>query len=135
MPPFPAMQFRVTNVWYVDSDGLRKRTVVYAGAEPSANGENLQGGVTVYVWQMSPQGDGVVTNLVEAHTYLAAAQSQTLEIVDAVGERLILRSTNGTLFYFDLPTRQYVPSLTVTVTVPPPTESPVTPAPSETPAP
>lgn len=133
MPPFLPMQFRVTNAWYTDLDGSRKRTVVYAGARPGSNSENSQGGVVVYVWQMSTKGNQTVTELVEASPYLAPGQVKSLEIIDAVGERLVLHSADGATFYFDVPTRRYVSSLTVTVTAPPSTAAPATPVPSGTP--
>ena len=132
MPPFPSMQFRVINAWYTDLDGLRKRTVVYAGARPGSNSENGQGGVVVYVWQMSAKGNQTATELVEASSYFAPAQAKSLDIIDAVGERLVLHSVDGATFYFDVPTRQYVSSLMVTVTVPPSTVAPATPVASGT---
>ncbi len=40
--------------------------------------------------------------------YDAPSQAESVEIIDAVGERLTLRADDGTLFYFDVPTRQWV---------------------------
>jgi hypothetical protein len=50
--------------------------------------------------------------------YKAPGQAESIEIIDAVGERLTLRADDGTLFYFDVPTRQWVN--------PAPTPTPVT---------
>jgi hypothetical protein len=54
-----------------------------------------------------------------------------LDIVDAVGERLILHAANGTTFYFDVPSRQFVDSLDVTAI--PSTTTVTPPLPSNTP--
>jgi hypothetical protein len=40
--------------------------------------------------------------------YDAPGQAESVEIIDAVGERLTLQADDGTLFYFDVPTRQWV---------------------------
>ena len=39
--------------------------------------------------------------------YDTPAQAESVELIDAVGERLTLRADNGTLFTFDVPTRQW----------------------------
>ncbi len=120
-PPFPSMQFRVTNAWYIDSDELTSRTVVYAGAKPEADGENTQGGVVVYVWQVVAKDNHTITELVEASTYLAPEPAGGLQIIDGTGDRLVLQSADGRTFYFDVSTRHYVSSLAVTVTALPST--------------
>lgn len=48
----------------------------------------------------------------------------SVKIVDGQGERLVLKAEDGTLFYFDVPTRQFVSGLTTTVTPVPPTVPP-----------
>ncbi len=49
-------------------------------------------------------------------------ESGSVHITGASGERLILQATNGTVFYFDAPLRQFVPSLSWT-----PTPGPISP--------
>lgn len=58
--------------------------------------------------------------------YLSPVKAGLLTIVDARGERLILKAENGMTFYFDVPSRRFVSSLTEVV----PTITPiVTPTP------
>ena len=62
--------------------------------------------------------------------YKTPTQLGPIQIINAQGERLILQTlnrSNRVTFYFDIPSRQFVDSLTVTVTPSPPT---ATPAPS-----
>lgn len=103
----------VYNQWYDNTGGTR----VFAGStDPD------QGAVGVLTPQTKPLNPEI---------YLTPRKSGNVEIVDAQGERLVLQSTtNGDLFYFDLPTRSFVDSLTVTVTAPT-----VTSMPTETPFP
>jgi len=62
--------------------------------------------------------------------YLTPRISGPVQIIDAQGQRLVLQARNGDLFYFDIPTRQYAASLTVTIVAPT-----VTPLPTFTPQP
>src|SRR5205085_1528877 len=56
---------------------------------------------------MVAQGD--VRRLIRGpDDYLTPIRAGALTIIGAVGERLTLRTDNGTLFYFDVPTRQWV---------------------------
>jgi len=61
--------------------------------------------------------------------FLTPTQSGPVNITGAVGERLILQSTNRTMFYFDVPARQFVPSLTWVSPIATPTPQPITPSP------
>jgi hypothetical protein len=135
-PPFSGLQYHIANTWYEDMDGGRKRLYVYAGDVSGHGGESTEQGVLVIeVLQKTMQNGRLLINKIESDTYLTAVQAGSVRITDAVGERLILQSTGGATFYFDVPTRQYLPSLAVTVTMPPSTTSPETPAPSATPLP
>jgi hypothetical protein len=55
----------------------------------------------------------------QPEVYLTPRQSGRVKIVDAQGQRLVLRTLDGNdVFYFDIPTRQFVDSLTTTVVAP-----------------
>jgi hypothetical protein len=61
--------------------------------------------------------------------YLTPVKAGLVEVSDAVGERLVLKTISGDdTFYFDVPTRQFVDSFTATSAAPT-----VTPPPSATP--
>lgn len=67
----------------------------------------------------------------QPEVYLTPRQSGRVKIVDAQGQRLVLQTLDGNdVFYFDIPTRQFVDSLTATVVAPT-----VTPWPTYTPIP
>jgi hypothetical protein len=53
--------------------------------------------------------------------YQVPAAVQEVRVIDAVGERLTLRADDGTLFYFDVLTRQWVPPAPSPVPSLPPT--------------
>lgn len=93
----------VINQWYQIPKGIR----VLAGA---VTDDPEQGAVAV----LAP---GV--NFESPEIYLTHLKVGPVELQDAQGERLILRAINGgNLFYFDLPTRQFVDGFTVTVVAP-----------------
>lgn len=73
--------------------------LVCAGNKPM---DQSQGAILVVA--VSPSA-GIVGG---PDVYYTPTQDGWLKIVDAVGERLTLQSNNGTLFYFDVPTRQWV---------------------------
>jgi len=123
LPLFFVHQINVTNAWFEDTAGGTMRTYVFAGSKPGPGGEITQQGlVIVHVAKMSPQGD---ISVVYAKEFLTPTQSGPISITRAVVERLILQSTDGTTFYFDVPSRQYVASLTSAV--PTVTPGPVSP--------
>jgi hypothetical protein len=41
-------------------------------------------------------------------TYNTPTQAGAVQVIDAVGERLTLKAKDGTLFYFDVPSRQWL---------------------------
>jgi hypothetical protein len=128
LPLFFVHQINVTNAWFEDTAGGTMRTYVFAGSKPGPGGEITQQGlVIVQVAKISPQGD---ISVVYYKEFLTPMQSGSTSITGAVGERLTLQSTNGTTFYFDVPLRQFVPSLTWT-----PTPGPISPIVTPTSAP
>jgi hypothetical protein len=87
----------VTNAWIAqlgDED-----IVVYGGSRRDESTEGL-----VIVLQKNRR-TGAATG---PDTYDTPAKAGEVEIVDAVGERLTLQANDGTLFYFDVLTRQWV---------------------------
>jgi hypothetical protein len=105
VPPFPAMTHVITTMWYEDASG--KRIFVYAGAlrdSPGTNSPASQGVVIVVV--QTPEGGA----LPGGGTYLAPGKTGPLRIIGASGERLALKSDSGATLYFDVSTRQFVPS-------------------------
>ena len=105
VPPFPAMSYVITSLWYEDAGN--QRIFVYAGAlrdNPGTNAPASQGVVIVVVQTLdggAQPGDG---------TYRAPGRTGPLRIVDANGERLALQSDSGARYYFDVATRQFVAS-------------------------
>lgn len=119
LPPYYDHGFEVENIWVEDTQTGTLRTFVSAGYLSGSGGEiTTQGLIDVRV--LKPDGAFVYGKQV-----LTSIQAGSLHIVDAVGERLILQSTNGTTFYFDAPTRQFVSS--IDAVVPTFTPSPVSP--------
>jgi hypothetical protein len=110
IPPFYVHDFMFTNVWYKDTDAGTLRTYVYGGFIPGPGGElSQQGVIVVQVLKMDTRGD---IQQVYYQRFPTQTQSGPVRIAGAQGDRLILQSTNGTTFYFDVPSREYVPSLT-----------------------
>jgi hypothetical protein len=113
IPPFYVHDFLVENVWYKDSEGGTLRTYVYGGYIPGPGGEiTQQGVVVVQILKMDLHGD---IQQVYYRQFPTKTQSGSVHVTDASGERLILQSTDGTTFYFDVPTRQFAPSLDAVV--------------------
>ncbi len=105
--------YRIGNRWIEDIHNGRTRIEVEAGVENGPDGlPSAQGIIVVEIWQKSVINNSVAVNRIGMKIYPAPIQAGFLEIVDAVGERLILRSENGTTFYFDVPSYQFVPSMT-----------------------
>lgn len=99
-------QYRYENVWsnYVNSDWV----VVLAGAYS----DNLAQGIIAVGWN--------------EEIYETPIQAGSVHIVAENNYRLTLESTDGTFFYFDIPGRRFVESLTEIV----PTITPITPSPT-----
>ncbi len=132
-PAFYNKQIATTNGWYEESAGGTVRTLVTVGATWQDWAQALpsrQGLVFVQVLQLDQARLNI--NLTYMEEFLTPTASGELTITGAQGERLILQSSDGTTFYFDVPTRQFVASLDATVT-PPPTTGPESPLPTATP--
>ncbi len=128
IPPFYTHGFIVENAWIRDTAGGTIRTFVYGGFIPGPGGEiTQQGVVVVQVLKMDTHGN---VSQIYYKEFLTPTQSGSIHITGAVGERLILQATNGALFYFDTPLRQFVPSLSWT-----PTPGAISPLATPTPAP
>jgi len=114
--PFPLVA-KVYNFWVerTDDDGI----IVYAG---SLYDNAAQG--TLLIQRLNEFGPIDA----EPEIYTAPQQAGGIRIVDAIGERLTLRADDGTLFYFDVLTRQWVG------TPPSPAPSPPTHTPGRRPA-
>jgi hypothetical protein len=121
-PYYVADGFQSENMWIEDNDTRTLRTFVSAGYLAAPGGFVTQQGA-IDVRMLNP-----AYALVYVKQVLTPIQAGSLHIVDVVGERLILRSTNGTTFYFDVPTRQFVSSLDAVV--PTFTPSPKSPLPT-----
>jgi len=120
--PSPIKDFTIYNLWQNMVNG--ERVAVYAGFKQDHSGRILVSTVTadksnrVYQTYDPPPGVG------------------RLQVIAAEGDRLTLQDDQGNVLYFDVPTRQFVASLTGTVTSPTatqlPTWIPPTPAPPST---
>jgi hypothetical protein len=129
--PFNKGQYHIFSQWVEDRNGAQQRIFVYTGEIAAADGgATNQGVVIVQVWQISVKDNLARTNLVGQTKLLTPLQVGAVKIKDAQGERLVLQSTNGTTFYFDVPSRQFVPSLAWT-----PTPGPISPLTTPTLAP
>ncbi len=125
IPPFYTHDFIVENVWYRDFDGGIQRVYVYGGFIPDPKGAPTpQGVVVVQVLKMDAQGN---PQMIYYGRFPTQMQAGPVRVTDAVGERLVLESTNGTRFYFDVPLRQFVPSLTWVSPVATPSPQPARP--------
>ncbi|MBI5034981.1 MAG: hypothetical protein HZB51_31020 [Chloroflexi bacterium] len=103
--PFPAMSHVITNMWY--EENASQRSIVYAGGlrdEPGVTTAASQGVVIVQVETLDHEP------LPGGGTFSTPTKVGVVTIVNARGERLMLQSINGTIFYFDVPTRQFVSS-------------------------
>jgi len=107
---FAPKGYQIENAWYEESNGVR--TYVYAGEVPDKADQKLQRStIVINVVQID---HGVIGSLFYGE-YPTTTQAGPINIRDAQGSRLVLQSTNGTAFYFDVPSRQYVASLTAVV--------------------
>ncbi|MEZ4614880.1 MAG: hypothetical protein R2867_05090 [Caldilineaceae bacterium] len=113
IPPFkivPAM-VQWENTWIKNYDQNRKQIRVWAGAtggpdlKPSA-----QGLLAIIMFEFAPERHGM-TFSTGGDLYYTPTQSGAVRIVDAVDETLILQSTGGDIYYFDLPLRRFVAAI------------------------
>ncbi len=120
-PPYSSYQYHMQNAWYQDTDGKTKRTILWAGAKANADGTTTQQGViALQVWRLSTINNRTVPTLVDAAEYLTPCAVGAVRVVGALGAQIRLRSTmTGGVFYFDVPSRQYISSPACTLTPPP----------------
>jgi hypothetical protein len=124
------MDYYLESQWYEDVEAGRRRIFVGVGsrAVPGAGRPTDQG---VVVMAEARWIDGSAVFLAEATgEYRTVPAAGSLHITDASGDRLVLQSSKRTTFYFDVPSREFVDSLTApappTVTEPPdPTGVPI----------
>lgn len=86
----------IENVWFGLRDG--EKINVYAGIHST---DPAQGLVHVFRFNGGTETD-----------YLTPIKAGSVHIVKGQNDRLVLLSTDGTTFYFDVPTLQFVNSLT-----------------------
>ncbi len=130
------MAFYTSNCWFVDSEGGLARTEVCAGADRAADFNDVsQGALSMRVEALPPLDTAAVAKTHPGGDFETPTKDGPVTITGALGERVILQSTDGATFYFDVPARQFVPSLAATVTPPPSATSPVSPLATGTPAP
>lgn len=81
---------------------MDRRISMYAGGD-GYMGNPLQGILIMLI--ASPDG---LTPLARGERYNTPTLNGPVQITDAVGERLTLQADDGTTFYFDVATRQWV---------------------------
>lgn len=101
----------IENSWVFETQGRKYQ--VYAGAQreegPPQSRNTMQGIVVVWVWANdgNPMSGG--------GTYNVPSKKGPVRIVGAQGQRLILKTDDSSTFYFDVPARRFVSSLTESV--------------------
>jgi len=103
-------QLQIENVWLEDMPW--GRISVGAGLRqtyPTAGGPPVSIGiVVVMVNVLSENGISPPPNLQRDGDYPTPSDHRSVHIVDAIGETLKLQAADGTIFYFDVASRQYV---------------------------
>jgi hypothetical protein len=138
--PFSNVAYYLESQWYEDVDAGNRRIFVGVGSLAVLGASvPTQQGVVVIAEAKWINGSVVFLGGAKGE-YLTPQATGSLHITDASGARLVLESSNGTTFYFDVPSRQYVDSLNAppppTVTEPPdPTSIPTFAPPTQGPMP
>jgi hypothetical protein len=114
-PVYSGNMFHIENGWYMDTDSGTTRTSVYAGSSSPAGFISDQGVVIVWQVELVTQNGQRGERIVSTNVYPTPIQAGSVHVINAQGTRLILQSSKGTMFYFDLPSRQYVSSLDTVV--------------------
>ncbi len=111
--PFNAGRYFIKNAWAENLQSGSQNLVVYAGELLTPAGQETGDGVVfVMVSQIAVKNNRASIERIEESEH-PIRQSGPLKVIGATGERLVLHSdTTGTTSYFDVPSRQYVPSLT-----------------------
>ncbi|MEZ4614886.1 MAG: hypothetical protein R2867_05125 [Caldilineaceae bacterium] len=115
MPSFKIVPSMVQwqNTWVKNFDQDRQQLAVWAGAEGRADLKlSSQGLIAMMTFEIvtEPVYKGFTFSS-GLDQYRTPTQSGAVRIVDAVGETLILQSAGGEIYYFDLPSRQFVPAI------------------------
>ena len=108
------MGYKLLNSWLRIDQG--NAVIVYAGtrrAGPAAQ-DYSQGVVIVQEYRDFPCRDNHGWTTGSPTDYLTPGRNGEVRIIDAVGETLKLQAEDGTLFYFDVATRQYVANFPAT---------------------
>jgi hypothetical protein len=121
MPSFKIVPSMVQwqNTWVKNFDQDRQQLAVWAGAEGRADLQPSNQGLIAmmnFTYVTEPVYKGVRFGALEQ--YRTPTQSGAVRIVDAVGETLILQSTGGDIYYFDLPSRRFVAAIPVGTSTP-----------------
>ncbi len=95
-----AKMLLIANQWYTTDSN--RNIFVYAGSKFQRD-DPQQGEILVVVY------DSTTHQIVSSPTlYMTPMRAGLVRVIAAVGERLTLRAQDGTLFYFDVPTRQWI---------------------------
>jgi len=121
-PPFSNSMYHIENTWYTDLDSKR-RLYVYAGSVSAPGGGYTDQGIVII---QVPSSTG---EILPTSQHLTPEKLGYVRVVGAVGDRLILQSTSSTTFFFDVPSRQFVPSLTWVSPISTPGAQPTKPSP------
>lgn len=101
--PFPSDVYALTASEWVERKPQTTIEVLAGARRNPYQWQDLGAGLIIVI-ETGPQGTS------EAE-YETATKGELVFIVDAVGERLILRTQSGKALYFDVPTRLFVGSL------------------------
>jgi hypothetical protein len=102
--PFPAQAYKMVSTWYGMVNNFR--VTVYAGGlrdDPGVSQSASQGFLLVVA--ASPEGE------YHPESYLSPVKAGPLKIVSVENLRLVINTPDGYVFYFDLPSRQFIDSL------------------------
>ena len=115
--PFNAGRYFIKNAWTENLQSSSQNLVVYAGELLTPAGQETGDGVVfVIVSKITVKNNRASIERIEESEH-PIRQSGPLKVIGATGERLVLQSaTTGITSYFDVPLRQFVPSLTWTPT-------------------
>jgi hypothetical protein len=116
--PFSSQSFYLESQWYEDVDAGNRRIFVGVGSSGLAGASKPTDQGVVFVAEAKWINGNIIFLEGAKGEYLTAQAAGSLHITGASGAQLVLVSSNGTTFYFDVPSRQFVDSLTAT---PPPT--------------
>ncbi len=118
LTPYPGLSTRIAGAGTIIETnlcGLNK--LIGARNEWSEIVSNQITGICAGTRHSGPPQGQILVQVFDAETnaiisgpdlYTAPAQVEWVKVIDAVGERVTLQADTGALFYFDVPTRQWV---------------------------